>query len=790
MGTLTFPGLATGIDTNEIIEQLMAVESQKLARYQVELEELDEQLTALEAVQDAAETLQATAEDLADPDELISYNSTSTDDGVVSVSVDDDAEAGSHTIIVNQLATSETWIQDVSDYSYTSEYVGEGTFIYSYNYQECVITTTSTTTLEDFVELINNDEDNPGVTASLLYQGDTYHLVLTGTETGEDYQITINDTSTEVWRSDTTLTEDEENADMDTELYDLDQWSGFLTGDEYITISGTDHDGNAIEPEYTIDVSTSTTLDELISEINSYFDGVAYAQLTNGKIVLTDMTSGESQFSISLTYNDADGSGDLDLGTMTLKTEGGAKTASLESMDASTFVETQDAQNAEIQVDGYTPTATAEAQTITTDTAATGGTFTLTYNGETTAAIAYDATAEEIAAAINALDSTSELGDVTVSGTMTDGTVEITFDSEDGNVRPLTIDISNLSGTTEATVEETERGSNDIWITRNSNTISDAISGITLSLVDTNDIDDDTDEIIEVTITVSRDTDAVAEKITSFVDAYNSLIELLEEYCEYDDDTEEMGVLSDDVALGLIESQLKSVIQTWATGFTSDDEYQEASDIGLDYDSDGILELDEDDFNDAIEDDYMAVINLLSAVASGDSDSDVIKFSTSSELYTEPGTYEVIVEVDDSGNVTSAQISYEGEGYNDMEISDNLISGQSEFDDSGNSLYAENGLYLEVDTTTAGTYTATITVKEGIFTTLNGILEDLTDTDGTLEISIETVEDEMDDLADDIDDENDRLDTREQALVEKYARLEATLSDLQNQLSSVTSVLG
>ncbi len=789
MGTLTFPGLATGIDTNEIIEQLMAVESRQLARYKVDLEELDEKLTALESIQDASVALQEAAEALSDKDSLIAFTSSSTDDGVVGVSASDDAEAGSHTIIVNQLATSETWIQDDSDFSYTSSLVGEGTFLYSYNYQEIKITTSSTTTLEDFVDLINNDEDNPGVTASLLYQGKKYHLVLTGTETGEDYQISINDTSTEVWKADTALTEDAENADLETELTDLDQWSGFLNGDESITISGTDHNGNAIEPDYTLDITSSTTIDNLIDEINSYFDGVAYAQLKNGKISLTDMTSGTSDLSITLTYNDTDGSGSFSLPTMAVSTEGGATTSNLASMASSTFVQTQDAQNAEIQVDGYTPTATAEVQTITPDSTPSAGTFTLTYNGTTTAAIAYDATATEIQDAINAISGSTGLGNVTVSGTMTGGSIEVTFSTADGNVRPLTVDVSSLTGTSSATVAETERGSNEEWITRNSNTISDAISGITLNLQDVNDLDD-SNEPIAVTITVSRDTDSVSEKVESFVSNYNALISLLEEYTEYDNELETMGILSNDVAVSLIETQLKTMLQALATGFTSDDDYQEASDIGIDFDAEGYLELDSSVFTSAIEDNYMSVINLLSATAAGKTDSETIKFSASSELYTEPGTYEVEVEVDAGGNITSAKIRVDGEtSYRSMEISDNMISGTMAFDDNGDSIYPENGLFLEVDTSTAGTFTTTVTIREGIFTSLNEILKGISETDGTLDVSITTMEQRLDDLDEDIDDEDARLDAKEESLIQKYARLEAILSDLQNQLSSVSAVL-
>jgi len=81
-------------------------------------------------------------------------------------------------------------------------------------------------TLEDLVGLINNDEENPGVTASLLYQGDKYHLMLSGQRTGEDNQISLNASSTEVWASSTvggSFTDDGENAALAAKITELDK---------------------------------------------------------------------------------------------------------------------------------------------------------------------------------------------------------------------------------------------------------------------------------------------------------------------------------------------------------------------------------------------------------------------------------------------------------------------------------------------------------------------------------------------------------------------------------------
>ncbi|MGW5003245.1 hypothetical protein ACWEP8_36955 [Streptomyces hydrogenans] len=65
----------------------------------------------------------------------------------------------------------------------------------------------------------------------------------------------------------------------------------------------------------------------------------------------------------------------------------------------------------------YAPYAavTNEVQTLTVTGAPTGGTFTITYSGQTTAAIAYNATAAAVQAALEALSNVNP-GDIVVTG--------------------------------------------------------------------------------------------------------------------------------------------------------------------------------------------------------------------------------------------------------------------------------------------------------------------------------------------------------------------------------------
>lgn len=97
-------------------------------------------------------------------------------------------------------------------------------------------------------------------------------------------------------------------------------------------------------------------------------------------------------------------------------------------------------------------TGVNEVQTVTITGTPAGGSFTLTYNGQTTAAIAFDATATAVDAALEAL-SNIDAGEVTVTGGPGPGTAfTVTFTGDLGgtNVNAMTATGSFTGGTSPA----------------------------------------------------------------------------------------------------------------------------------------------------------------------------------------------------------------------------------------------------------------------------------------------------------------------------------------------------
>ncbi|MCX5633808.1 MAG: flagellar filament capping protein FliD, partial [Phycisphaerae bacterium] len=497
--------------------------------------------------------------------------------------------------------------------------------------------------------------------------------------------------------------------------------------------------------------------------------------------------SDTSELSISLAYDDGTGDTDLGLPTMAFSTEGGGDP---DILSLGTFSQTQAAQSANIKVDGYPSTATPEEQRLTLGSVAAGGHFHLTYKGQTTGEILYDASTDEIQDALELLSNVN-LNDITVGGNPLNqaGYTSFTFLSSAGDTEMISIDATALtpSGAKTATIAEYAKGSNG-YIERGTNSITDALSGITLNLHDI------TETGKPIKITISKNTASVTQKIQAMVTAYNALITELKAKTEYDTETKKMGILSNDMGASLMKSQSRTPFVGAAAGFIDTiDSFIQASDIGITIDGAGMMKFDTSIFNDAVNEDFNGVLDLLGATKSSNSENGVIQFYNASDKYTTAATYNVAVDINGSHQITGVRIKLSTEPESAFRDNstwlNNLVTGISTFDDEGNPVYPENGLQFTVDLTQAAdTYTATISVKQGIAGAFEDFLDNVLETDGRFDISQAILDDKTTAIEKKIENEQTRLDKVKQRLVDKYARLEKTLTLIQQQLAAVNQI--
>ncbi|KPJ74008.1 MAG: hypothetical protein AMS14_05950 [Planctomycetes bacterium DG_20] len=198
MPSIALPGLGTGIDTQLLVQQLIAASSRQLNQLQARKSRWQQKQEAFSGVETRLETLRDAVEAIRYVADLRAYTATSNNAETLTVEVASGASEGAHTIVINQLAAAEREVHN--GVAALDTLVGEGVFAYLYNGETRTVQTTAETTLEDLRDLINNDGGNPGVTASILEYdaggSQVYHLVLGGDDTGSDYTVVIDDVQT------------------------------------------------------------------------------------------------------------------------------------------------------------------------------------------------------------------------------------------------------------------------------------------------------------------------------------------------------------------------------------------------------------------------------------------------------------------------------------------------------------------------------------------------------------------------------------------------------------------
>lgn len=177
------------------------------------------------------------------------------------------------------------------------DYVGKGRLHYTYNCRQIEIAATYTTTLQQVAFLINNDPKKPGVSAYLVYIEGMYHLLMAADSPGDDYKISINDATSEEWRTDHALLATyDEHATENTIISELYGFSGAMAGHAGIRVLGLKHDGTIVDS--TINIDTATTIAELLEEIEIAFDNSIQTCIRNGQITAMDKMPGPSMFEI------------------------------------------------------------------------------------------------------------------------------------------------------------------------------------------------------------------------------------------------------------------------------------------------------------------------------------------------------------------------------------------------------------------------------------------------------------------------------------------------------------
>ncbi len=189
-------GLATGFDTNGLIEELLKVERRPIERLTTEKNYLTSRVSAFSSFHNRLRELSARVENLDTLKEIRAYKVSSPTNEFFSGSASETAVAGQYQIEVKSLA----WLQkDVSSSfaSKTEEAFGTGSIQFTVGTQETTIgyENESLTGIMDKINAANTGESATGISAAIINDGVSgYRLVLTGKDSATEFSVQVVET--------------------------------------------------------------------------------------------------------------------------------------------------------------------------------------------------------------------------------------------------------------------------------------------------------------------------------------------------------------------------------------------------------------------------------------------------------------------------------------------------------------------------------------------------------------------------------------------------------------------
>jgi flagellar hook-associated protein 2 len=193
------------------------------------------------------------------------------------------------------------------------------------------------------------------------------------------------------------------------------------------------------------------------------------------------------------------------------------------------------------------------------------------------------------------------------SGKQNSMKISVSGDTELGsllNHDPASATISGQALSETQTGQNAELNIDGIKVTSPSNTITNAINGVTLTITKPT--------TTPISLAVTRDNAAISASITKFVTGYNAITKTLQDATAYNATTKVASVFNGDTTVKGLQTQLRSVMNASLGSGTS--VYSRLSDIGVAIQADGTLGIDQTKLNTAISKDANAVVNLFAAV--------------------------------------------------------------------------------------------------------------------------------------------------------------------------------
>ena len=648
-GTFSVGGLASGLDTQKILDQLVAIERRPITLLQNRKDGYQKKLDVWNQVSSKLSDLMSALGKLRTQTNFKSFTTSTEDENIVTLTATSSASPAEHSIKVLQLAqqrkiASQSFDSKTENLDLTGDFLVNGT----------VISVGSTDSLVDIRDKINNA--HAGVQASILELGNhEFRLVIASESTGEDGFHILDASTTNILQ----------NLGLSLGTTSIkNQITGGVESDSFSDISATvgsvlnlssAQSGTVTIGDKTVSIDLSSdTLTSIKDKINAANPTGVVAS------IVTDTIDNETVYKLRIegtsTFSD-DNNVLQTLGILEGDT-GSPATAQVITGSAVNTTDGSTAITASTTFGSIYNANVSNGDTIKIvgkdhSGADVTGTFTISDTSTDTIQDLLDAIESAFSGNVTATVNSS--GKIVVTDNSS-GTSQLDVNLIENNEGGGTLNFGTFSATTtgrDAISGDLQTGQDaavevdGIQLTRDSNSISDILQGVTLNL-------HKADTTSTVNVSVARDYDTIKSNVKDFIKKYNDIIDFINQQFTYDTDKKKAGTLLGDTTLISVQSEIKNIVTDRISNLPA--KLRSLAQVGVDTDSEGKLSIDESKFDEKIQDNFSGVVKIFSAIGET-TDTDISYVNHTKN--TLPGVYSV--------NVTQAATQAEALGTTNLQ---------------------------------------------------------------------------------------------------------------------------
>jgi len=415
------------------------------------------------------------------------------------------------------------------------------------------------------------------------------------------------------------------------------------------------------------------------------------------------------------------------------------------------------------------------AQSSQTSALGLSGTFSIGLSGGTTSSITINSSMslQDVVDAINAQTSTTNVqasivevssGSYQMVLTATNDNADITYSSTSGDDILSKLGVTDSSGSFTDVLQAAQPAEfvlDGISLTRNTNTISDVLSGVTFDLLQA------TPSGTTVNVSIGVDTSQISTALETFATDYNTFRDdvIAQSATNSDGTAASSAALFGDSTMRDVMTQLEQALSTKVGGMSM-------ADLGLSFNANNELQLDTGTLATALTSNLSGVTTLLAAQTTTSS-SQLSLVNTSPSA---PSSFTLDVSVDSSGNLSSVSVN----------------GDSSLFTVKGNTIVGNSGTpYVGMAFVYTGSTSQSITVTStsGLASQIYSIANTFSDESGPLQTLINDLQSQDTDYTTQVDTIQSDASTYQTQLQNQYAQYQASIQSADNTLTYLKALL-